>query len=165
MHASKESLPRARTDGLVLQEVQEEIIVYDPKSDETHLLNKTAALVWKASDGKHTIAALAHMVAHATNTVPNEEIVRYSLAQLQRKGLLAATVETGSVSTMTRRQFLGKFAVAVAVVPIVHTMKAGSLNQVSSCAGAGQPCVTQRCCPGLTCAIESTILFTECMPI
>src|SRR5215212_9073386 len=99
------SLPRARKDGLVLQTIADEVILYDPKSDETHLLNQTAALVWNGADGKHSISALAMKVALATNTAPNEELVLYTLAQLQRKGLLVQDVETPTAALMTRRQF------------------------------------------------------------
>lgn len=146
-------LPRARTEGLVRQEVEQELVVYDTKRDETHLLNRTAALVWEECDGKHTIATLAINVAKVTNTAPNQELVRYTLALLQRKGLLAETIETGVVAFLTRRQFLGKFALAAGVVPIIHSLKAPNADQVASCSGIGSLCGTglPPCCPPLVC--------------
>jgi len=40
-------LPLARKDQLIVKEVDDEVLVYDLKTDQAHCLNKTAALVWK----------------------------------------------------------------------------------------------------------------------
>ena len=47
-------LPRARTDNLVIRELDDETLVYDTARDEAHCLNRTAALVWKLCDGQTT---------------------------------------------------------------------------------------------------------------
>ena len=46
-------LPHARTDNLVIRELDDETLVYDMERDEAHCLNQTAALVWKQCDGKN----------------------------------------------------------------------------------------------------------------
>ena len=40
-------LPVRRAEGLIVQEVAEETVVYDQKGHRAHCLNKTAALVWR----------------------------------------------------------------------------------------------------------------------
>jgi hypothetical protein len=144
-----QNLPRARREGLVIQPIEDEIILYDPARDETHLLNQTAVLVWQQCDGKHTIATIAANVAQATATQVSEELVRYTLAQLQRKRLLVEQDRLFS-TPITRREFLSKFAIAAALVPVIQTIKTPT-NQAASCAGAGEPCILVPCCPGLNC--------------
>jgi hypothetical protein len=43
--------PEARKDGLVIQDLPEEILVYDLNTNKAHCLNQTAAYVWQACDG------------------------------------------------------------------------------------------------------------------
>ena len=39
--------PVARKSGLVVQEMPDEVLVYDLNSNKAHCLNQTAASVWK----------------------------------------------------------------------------------------------------------------------
>ncbi len=44
--------PLARQDdGLLVEELGEDVVVYDLDRDQVHVLNPVAALVWKSSDG------------------------------------------------------------------------------------------------------------------
>ncbi len=45
-------LPRARKEGLLIQELPEEVLVFDLSTAKAHCLNHTAALVWRRCDGK-----------------------------------------------------------------------------------------------------------------
>ena len=73
-------LPRARTDGLVINELTDEVLVYDLKRDKAHCLNAAAASVWKQCDGRTTVAEIARRlsepgaqsVADATGPRANE---------------------------------------------------------------------------------------------
>ncbi len=48
-------VPIARKEGLVIQEMPEEVLVYDLDTNKAHCLNQTAAFVWKSCDGKNSI--------------------------------------------------------------------------------------------------------------
>ena len=45
-------LPRMREQGLITDELPDEILVYDLDRHKAHCLNRTAALVWRQCDGK-----------------------------------------------------------------------------------------------------------------
>lgn len=47
-------LPRKREQGLVVQEMPGETLVYDMDTNKAHCLNEPAARVWNACDGKST---------------------------------------------------------------------------------------------------------------
>jgi len=51
-------LPRARTDDLLVEQLEHELLVCDVRSDSAHVLNETAALVWRACDGERTSSEL-----------------------------------------------------------------------------------------------------------
>ena len=48
--------PIARQNGLVVQEMPDEVLVYDLDTNKAHCLNGSAALVWKSCDGNNTVA-------------------------------------------------------------------------------------------------------------
>ena len=47
--------PMARQNGIVVQEMPDEVLVYDLDSNKAHCLNQSAALVWKSCDGTNTV--------------------------------------------------------------------------------------------------------------
>ena len=55
----KAIFPHARSEGLVITDLDDEILIYDKERDKAHCLNQTAALVWKYSDGKRSVAEIA----------------------------------------------------------------------------------------------------------
>ena len=50
------TLPTARQERLVIQELPDEVLIYDLDRDKAHCLNQTAAFVWKQCDGRTTVA-------------------------------------------------------------------------------------------------------------
>jgi len=51
--------PLARQDRLVVQELSEEVLVYDLDRHRAHCLNRTAALIWRHCDGSTSVAEMA----------------------------------------------------------------------------------------------------------
>ena len=49
--------------GLVEHEVDDELVLYDPRTDGTHVLNGTAAVVWFLVDGHRTVAEVESELA------------------------------------------------------------------------------------------------------
>ena len=44
--------PKARQEGLLVQEVPDEVLVYDTASHKAHCLNRTAAVVWRRATAR-----------------------------------------------------------------------------------------------------------------
>ena len=51
-----QKMPQARTSGLIVKEVDGEILIYDRETNKAHCLNQTAAKVWEHCDGKTTVS-------------------------------------------------------------------------------------------------------------
>ncbi|MBA3352846.1 MAG: PqqD family protein, partial [Blastocatellia bacterium] len=54
--------PIARKNGLVVQEVPDEVLVYDLETNKAHCLNQSAAMIWRSCDGKNSVSEIAALV-------------------------------------------------------------------------------------------------------
>lgn len=159
MQNSNTRVPHARSKDLITQQVEGELVVFDKAQDKAHVLNPTAALVWQNCDGKRTVSEVAQIVAEQTGTPAQDGVVWYALAQLHEQELLEDAVRVPSnVQGLTRRQFIGRFALAAAVIPVVKTLQAPTPQQASSCSLCN-PLTGLECCNGDVCC-----LATSCVP-
>jgi hypothetical protein len=110
--------PEARTEGLLVQPIGDEAVVYDQRRERVHALDATAYRVWTACDGARTVGQVASETGLAL-----PEVVEM-IAALQARDLLTA----GSASVTagdTRRDLLerggrlGAMAVGGAVIATV----------------------------------------------
>ena len=84
--------PLARKNDLVIQELPDEVLVYDRETDRAHCLNKTAALIWQQCDGQTDVATIAGRLGNELNAPSDERMVWFALDQLNRDGLLAEPI-------------------------------------------------------------------------
>src|SRR5438093_99206 len=85
-------LPRARKEGLLIQELPEEVLVFDLSTAKAHCLNHTAALVWRRCDGKTSIAEVTKLLQKEGGTHVDAGVVLLALDQLEK----ARLIEEGS---------------------------------------------------------------------
>ena len=52
-------------------EVEEEVVLYDPRSDAAHILNPTATVVWWLCDGDHKITDIARELGDLYDKEPD----------------------------------------------------------------------------------------------
>ena len=146
--------PIARKSGLVVQEMPDEVLVYDLNSNKAHCLNQTAATVWKACDGKQTISDIA-----ASFGKGNEDLVWLAIDQLSESDLLTAALPS-KFEGQTRREVLKKIGLASLVaLPVIASLVAPqnalaaqscncSNNQQCQIAPNNGNCPT-HCCSGV----------------
>ncbi|MEJ7826475.1 MAG: PqqD family peptide modification chaperone, partial [Solirubrobacteraceae bacterium] len=74
-------LPLARSEGLVVEELGDEILVYDLDVKNAHCLSPTAARVWRLCDGGTSSAVIAEQLSLADGEITNalDELDRASL--------------------------------------------------------------------------------------
>ena len=148
---SAAGLPRARTEGLVIRELENETLVYDLERDEAHCLNQTAALVWRRCDGQTTVAKMTDWIQKQLDTSIDADIVWLAIKQLQRFHLIEIgeerVVATPSVS---RRNLLLKYAPAALALPVIMSISVPAAAQAGgSCKNEGSPCGSDvDCCTG-----------------
>ena len=144
-----QQLPVARKDNLVIQELPDEILIYDLETNKAHCLNQTAASVWKSCDGKNTVAEISVLITGTSGRSADEDLIWLAIDQLNEKNLLE-TRATPRFSGQTRREVIKKVGLAAVIaLPIVRSLVAPTV------AWAGSTC------PGTT---TCTCTFTTPVP-
>ena len=147
---SKHLAPQARSRGIVMEELADEVLVYDLGRDRAHCLNQTAANVWKLCDGKSSPAKIATQLGGELEPAAAEEVVWSALEQLSRAGLLEEKIKRPSPG-LSRRDVIKRIAVAAAIgLPVVTSIVAPKASHAANCRPSGQPCGTSsQCCSGV----------------
>jgi hypothetical protein len=122
--------PKARSEGLVIQELADEALVYDKTTDVAHCLTSVAAQVWKGCDGTRDLRELARF------TGADDDLVASALAELRDKELLDEGGEDDLAASssdfgagLSRRVALGrlaKYGAGATAVPLVISAFAAS---------------------------------------
>ena len=152
MGSDSQVLPFARTDQLIVQEVPNEVLVYDLERHQAHCLNRASAFVWKHCDGKTTVAQAARLLERELSQAVGPDVVWLALSQLRKFHLLGEAEGTIFTTRVSRRDLVRKHLPAALALPLIMSIAAPTAAQTATCVGQGQPCGNGvQCCPGLTC--------------
>jgi hypothetical protein len=116
--------PVARRNGLVVQEVPDEVLVYDLDTNKAHCLNKAAAAVWKSCDGTKSVSDIARVVEIELGSNVNDDFVWLAIDQLGENNLLDGEMRS-TFAGQTRREVLRKIGLAsVIAIPMIASLAA-----------------------------------------
>lgn len=116
--------PTARTAGLVVQEVPDEVLVYDLERERAHCLNQTAAMVWRACDGNTSVKEIGHVIGSKTGHPVSDDLVWLAIDQLNEHDLLTAEIKP-KFAGESRREVLKKIGLASMIaLPIIASLAA-----------------------------------------
>jgi hypothetical protein len=113
--------PRARS-GVLLKPVGDQLVVFDQARQHLHVLSRTAAIVWRHCDGRHTIADLIDLVSGELAAPVDESVVTLALAQLDEARLLESRVGPASSDERVSRRDLLHMAGALAAGIMLPTI-------------------------------------------
>jgi hypothetical protein len=153
--------PMARKTGLVVQEMPDELLVYDLDSNKAHCLNQTAAFVWKSCDGSNSVADITELFVSEGGSKISEDLVWLAIDQLNENQLLEKEMRS-SFAGQSRRDVIKKIGLASMVaIPIVASLVAPqSALAASSCL-----CPSGATCTGdLECAGQGGGCGSICQP-
>jgi hypothetical protein len=161
----------ARRNDIVVDEVVDELLIYDRRADVAHCLGEIAATVWRTCEGGATLGEVAEqLVARdlADSSDDAAELADTAVAELVEKGLL----KTSGIGAdrVSRRQALRRMAgvgAAALVAPLVVSAAVpNSAAAAGSCVGLGVGCFSansvSNCCTMLYC--NSSSVCTTCLP-
>jgi hypothetical protein len=152
--SNRQIKPRARKDGLIVQELPDELLIYDLDRDRAHCLNETAAFVWQRCDGRKSTHEIAQALGKKTSGHVDEKIVWLAIDQLDRNHLLAVSPPRPSaIGNLNRRDVIRALGMTAAVtIPVVASIVAPTPAQAATCVGSGGVCTSPaQCCPPLGC--------------
>jgi hypothetical protein len=142
-------VPAARSEGLLIQPVGAEWVVYDDETKEAHCLSPFASLVFANADGQTKVGQLVTIVSEQLGEPVDERSIRDAIAQLDDRGLLV-----GRKRGLSRREVIKAGTVAAASVPMITSVFAAP-----AWAGASKTCGQLLCC---TCNTGSGLNANDC---
>ena len=138
-------LPVARTEDLVVQQLDQEILIYDLKTNKAYCLNETSSIIFQACAKNTSFGELKRMHKFS------EDIIFLALDELRRENLLAENQQYNSpFSGMSRREAIRKVGFAsVAALPVIAFLVAPTAVMSASACRCARPgdCLTQTSCP------------------
>jgi hypothetical protein len=144
--------PLARQKGLVVQEMPDEVLVYDLDSNKAHCLNQSAALVWKSCDGNNSVADIMREFETNGGGKVSEDLVWLAIDQLNEKGLLEGEIAP-RFQGQSRRQVIKTIGLASMVaLPVIASLVApqNALGSISCACTAPGTCAQLTACPSTT---------------
>jgi hypothetical protein len=131
--------PISRKDNLVVQEADDEVLIYDLSENKAFCLNETSALVWQACDGERSTAEISEFVSQKLNSPVKEDLVWLALNQLKKEKLIENNIELPNYfAGMSRREVVKKVGIGTMVaLPIISSLVSPVAAQVRSCTGPG----------------------------
>src|SRR3954463_394590 len=124
----KSNYPLSRKTDLVIQELENEILIYDLIKERALCLNETSAFVWQAADGRKSIGEISRLLSAKFETTANKDIVWLALDQLKKENLIANDANIpDTFNNMSRRQIVKRVGLASMVaLPLVVSIVAPS---------------------------------------
>lgn len=152
-----QTAPRARKEGLLVQELPDEVLVYDLERHKAHCLNPTAALIWKHCDGRTSVKEMARLLEKSLGMSVDEDVVWCALNQLEKDHLLGEQVSWPvGTERISRRTLIRRVGIAAVLLPLVTTIVAPTAQASNSncipvggaCPNGGLPCCGAASCDG-----------------
>lgn len=141
-----------------MQELPDEVLVYDLERHKAHCLNPTAALIWKHCDGRTTISEMVRLLEKSLETSVDEDVVWCALSQLEKDHLLGDKVAWPvGMERISRRTLIRRVGMAAVLLPLVTTIVAPTAFASASC---GVACVAGTCPTGCICCPDNVCRVT-----
>jgi hypothetical protein len=138
-----EIFPITRRTGVVTQEAQNELLIYDLETNQAFCLNQTSALVYEMCDGTKSVTEIGRSLRSKLKSEVSEEVVWLALDQLKKEKLIENSDEVPHHFTgMNRREVIKKVGLgSMVALPIVASLIAPKAIHAQS----------DVCVPGTTC--------------
>ncbi len=82
--------PQVRND-ITLQDLGDEIMLYDTDGEKVHVLNHTASVIWNLCDGRHSLEEMQQELIQSYPSISESDIladIRTALEDFKEKKLL-----------------------------------------------------------------------------
>ena len=165
MRLTHKRFPVARDEGLLVERVGDETIVYDGDSKDAHCLSALAAAVFEHCDGRTSVDKLATLATERLGEPVDRLGVEDALAQLEERQLIAGPPTRGN--GLSRREMLRNTAAAGAAAASAPLIT--SIVVPTAAAAATPTCGDIFCCPcnpgaeiGQPCCIHPTAIQCNC---
>ena len=100
--------PHARKTGVVVEEVDGEVLVYDLARNQGHCLRGITALVWRCADGQATVEGIVNRARENFASEVTEDAVWSALESLCEAQLLIEPIAGPSLAFIQSHRAAGR---------------------------------------------------------
>jgi hypothetical protein len=158
--------PEAVSENLIIQELKNELLVYNLKTHRAMSLNETVACVWQLCDGKKSLSEIEVLASRRLETPLPKEAILLSISELDRNNLLIPTASSKTeenIPEISRRQMIRRVALTSAVaIPVITALTAPRAADAQS--GPAKLADNQSCTADAECQSDCC-LANICSPI
>lgn len=149
----KRITPKARTENLVVQELDGEVLIYDLNIGKAFCLNESSALVWQACNGSNDVSEISDLLGKHLNSTVDDDFVWLALDQLKKENLIENKEEVVvDFNGMSRRDVIRKVGLAsVAALPFVSSLVTPPVSHAQSLACNQRNCTADVTCTAVGC--------------
>lgn len=145
--------PLARSKNLVVQQAENEVLVYDLNTNKAICLNETSALVWQNCDGKKSFLEIQKAVEKKFGELVTEDFIKFAVDQLKKENLIENKdeIETG-FNGLSRREVIKRVGfTSLVALPIISAILAPQAALAASNLANGQACTLSTQCASGCC--------------
>jgi hypothetical protein len=126
--------PVTRRTGVVTQDTQNEILIYDLETNQAFCLNQTSALIYGMCDGTKSVAEIRRSLSSTLKSDVSEELVWLALDRLRKEKLIENSDEISNhLAGMSRRSMIKKIGLgSMVALPIVASIVAPAAANAQS---------------------------------
>jgi hypothetical protein len=143
--------PQAKMDNLVVQDLSNEVLIYNLENNKAYSLNETTTLVWQNCDGTKDISAIAKTLEVKLKQNVPDELIWLALDSLKSENLVSFENATPSLlSGFNRREAIKRVGFAtLAALPLLtsvmaptaaHAQSGATAEICEACSKKGDPC-------------------------
>lgn len=159
--------PLARNSEIVIQEMGEEVLIYDLRSDKAFSFNSTTVKIWQLCNGKNSVADIATKLSVEFGELVSEDLVLLALKTLQKENLLEVELTfPQAFENISRREIVRRVGLtSLIALPVISSLVAPlAIHAQSNCSAGssgralGCPCTAISQCqpPSGRCCLSST---------
>lgn len=159
--------PCARKDNIVMQNLSEEVLIYDLTTNKALCLNKITASVWAKCDGNNSLQDISDRLSVELGSPVDKSLVWLALEQLKKANLIVTeTAKPLELIDLPRREIIKKTALTTAIaLPLISTITAPmAINASSSGCTSGSDVTTGAAGAGgfCRCVYPGTLIGATC---
>lgn len=148
-----EEKPLAKREDLVVQELPDELLIYDISTGRAFCLNETSAFVWRKADGQKSVAEIRRLMEFEYKSPVDEDLIWLALDQLGKDNLLENKPEN-KFANISRREVIRRVGVgSLITLPIIASL---TTNVYAVTCPSTQPVANCQNCPNGTSCTDGT---------
>ncbi len=149
--------PESRQSDILVQDLDDELLIYDLQVNKVFCLNQTSALVFQLCDGARTALEISELMSKKLGLLISEEFVWLALQELEKKNLLGHSGElTDHLTSLSRRKMIKSVGLSsMAALPIIASVAVPTAAQQDSTLPLFSRCSVPGNCMSNNCASTS----------